>query len=175
MLKHLLPRSPRLRRALTYAGEFVLIVALIVGVRAYMTRSVATGPAPAIEATTLGGEAISLAALGDRPVLVYFWATWCPICSGMRGSIADIARDHPVVAVAMQSGSNAEVLAYLSEHQWRVPVVVNDIDGRLAHAYGVRGVPASFIVDRRGKIRAVEIGYTTEIGLRLRLWWAGRD
>jgi len=33
-------------------------------------------------------------------------------------------------------------------------------------------VPASFIVDTDGKIRYVEIGYTTGIGLRLRLWLA---
>ena len=39
--------------------------------------------------------------------------------------------------------------------------------------WGVRAVPASFVVDGTGQIRYVEVGYTTGIGLRLRLWLAG--
>ncbi len=50
--------------------------------------------------------------------------------------------------------------------------VLNDPDGAIAAHWGVRGVPASFIVDGAGQIRFVEVGYTTEIGLRLRLWLA---
>jgi hypothetical protein len=38
--------------------------------------------------------------------------------------------------------------------------------------YGTRVVPAFIIVDPAGNVRAVSIGYTSEIGLRLRLWWA---
>jgi len=51
--------------------------------------------------------------------------------------------------------------------------VLNDPDGVIATRWGVRAVPASFIVDGAGQIRFVEIGYTTGIGLRLRLWLAG--
>jgi len=50
--------------------------------------------------------------------------------------------------------------------------VVNDADNQISARWGVQAVPASFIVDTDGKIRYVEIGYTTGIGLRLRLWLA---
>jgi alkyl hydroperoxide reductase subunit AhpC len=50
---------------------------------------------------------------------------------------------------------------------------LNDEDGWISEKWGVHAVPASFIIDRTGRIRFVEVGYTTEIGLRLRLWWAG--
>jgi hypothetical protein len=43
----------------------------------------------------------------------------------------------------------------------------------IAAQWGVRAVPASFIVDGAGQIRFLEIGYTTGAGLRLRLWLAG--
>lgn len=166
--------SPRLRRVLLYLGEALLIVAVVVGVRAYLSRGATRGPAPPIAAQSLDGQIVSLAAVHGRPVLVYFWATWCPVCGAMRGTIANIARDHPVITVAIQSGSGPEIAAYLNKHQWRVRVI-NDADGNVARLYGVRGVPASFVIDGNGNIRAVEIGYTTEIGLRLRLWWAGWD
>jgi alkyl hydroperoxide reductase subunit AhpC len=52
-----------------------------------------------------------------------------------------------------------------------MPIVL-DPDGRLARAWGVRSLPTSFVVDREGEIRTVEVGYTTELGLRARLWLA---
>lgn len=165
--------TPRRPRWLKVTAEIVLIVALIAGVRAYVGRHAASGPAPAIDARTLAGDPVSLAARRGRPVLVHFWATWCPVCRAEQGAIAGVAQDYRVITIAMQSGGDDEIRRYLAEHDWRVPVV-NDADGRLTRAYGVHGVPTSFVVDSGGTIRAVEVGYTTEIGLRLRLWWAGR-
>ena len=49
---------------------------------------------------------------------------------------------------------------------------VNDPEGHLAAAWGVRAVPASFVVDRAGEVRFNEVGYTSELGLRARLWMA---
>jgi len=73
--------------------------------------------------------------------------------------------------VAMQSGSDDEVAQYMQKEALSFPVL-NDPEGVLAAQWGVRGVPASFIVDTAGRIRFVEVGYTTGIGLRLRLWLA---
>jgi alkyl hydroperoxide reductase subunit AhpC len=51
--------------------------------------------------------------------------------------------------------------------------VVLDARGQLSGIYGVQGVPTSIIIDPAGNVRFVEVGYTTETGLRLRLWWVG--
>ena len=107
-----------------------------------------------------------------RPVLVYFWASWCAICRMQHGAIADIAREHPVVSVAMRSGDAAAVRRHLTE-QAAAFDVINDPHGLHAARWGVGAVPASFIVDARGRVRFVEVGYTTGWGLRWRLWWAG--
>lgn len=45
--------------------------------------------------------------------------------------------------------------------------------GKSSSRFGVRGVPACMIIGASGGIGFAEMGYTTEIGLRLRLWWAG--
>lgn len=60
----------------------------------------------------------------------------------------------------------------MREHELDFPVV-NDPDGSIARAWGVHAVPASFILSPDGQIRFVEVGYTTGIGIRLRLWLAG--
>jgi len=80
----------------------------------------------------------------------------------------------PVISVALRSGLAEEVRAYMAEHQLRIPVI-NDPDGSIAAAWGVRATPTAFVVDRHGRIRFREVGYTSEWGWRLRMWWAGRD
>lgn len=163
----------RARRAWRWGFEIVLALALIFAVRAYLARDVVTGPAPVFATHGLDGARLAITDLRGRPALVHFWATWCPICKAEQGTIQAIAGDHALITVAMQSGDARTVADYVRKEAWQVPVAI-DADGALARAYGVRGVPTTFVLDRHGNIRFVEIGYTTEIGLRLRLWWAGR-
>jgi alkyl hydroperoxide reductase subunit AhpC len=63
------------------------------------------------------------------------------------------------------------VQKYMREQGVSFPVV-NDAEGKISARWGVHAVPASFIIDTEGKIRYVEIGYTTGLGLRFRLWLA---
>lgn len=160
------------RRWLRRAAEALLLLVLILGIRAWQQSGAASGPAPALAGELLDGKPVALAAFAGQPVLVHFWATWCPICRAEQGSIDALARDVPVITVAMQSGSRADVIQFLRKETLSFPVL-NDPDGVIAAQWGVRAVPASFIVDGAGQIRFLEIGYTTGVGLRLRLWLAG--
>ena len=153
--------------------EVLLVVALIAGIRAWQQRDIVSGPAPALQGVLLDGKPFVLPARPAQPVLVYFWATWCPVCRAEQGAIEAIAHDNPnVITVAMQSGSRDEVAKHLKEQGLSFPAV-NDPDNQISAAWGVHAVPASFIVDTDGQIRFVEVGYTTGVGLRLRLWLAG--
>ncbi len=164
--------SGRARNRLANLGWIVVAIVVLVAMRVYTHRGIVQGTAPPIEGPLLTGERLSLTELRGRPVLIHFWATWCTICRSEHGSLESIARDYPVITVAMQSGGTAEVRSYVRQHALRAPVLVDEF-GDLAHTYGVRAVPASFILDKNGVIRYVEVGYTTEAGLRARLWLAG--
>jgi thiol-disulfide isomerase/thioredoxin len=164
-LRHYLQKS-----WVKYPLEILFFVLLYLGLRAYVQRDMAQGIAPAIQATTLSQQNFNLTD-ASKPLLVHFWATWCGICKLEQDSIQAISADYPVITIAMQSGSDAEIQAYLNEHQLRFPVI-NDVNGELSARYGVQGVPASFIVNDKQQIVAVERGYTSGWGLRLRLWWA---
>lgn len=154
------------------AGELLLLVVILLGVERFMTRDAARGPAPAIAATLTDGRPFSLAALQGRPALVYFWAEWCPLCAASQGAMDGVLADHPGVTVALHSGPSAEVAAYLEDAGLAWPAIA-DATGVLAERYGVRGVPAVFVLDGDGHIRFVTRGYTSALGLRLRLWLAG--
>jgi len=122
----------------------------------------------------LDGQSFDLEHFRGRPVLVYFWATWCAVCRVEQDNIEALNADLPVVGVALQSGSPEKVRAYMRENGLRV-AVRNDPDGAIAAAWGVRATPTGFVIDPNGRIRFREVGYTSEWGWRLRMWWAGHE
>ncbi|VAW54770.1 hypothetical protein MNBD_GAMMA07-2798, partial [hydrothermal vent metagenome] len=95
---------------------------------------------------------------------------WCHICEFENSNIANIAKDYDVITIASWSESATQVKAYLQKEKLNFPVIVDE-DGEWAKVYGVKGVPASFVLDKTGVIQYIETGYTSEMGLRLRLWW----
>jgi len=164
-----LARKPR--RWWRWILEIAVIIAMVLLLRAWIARDLAQGPAPEFEAFLLDGSPVTLSEFADRPMLLHFWATWCPICRLEEGEIMRLSRSHPVLTVAMQSGSAAEVDAHLTERE-RELAVANDPDGALARRYGVRAVPSTFIIDRDGQIVFRKQGYAPPLELRFRLWLA---
>ena len=151
-------------------AQLLLFVMVIMSVRAWQAKDNIQGAAPIVVATTLSGDFFDLRQHQSKPVLIHFWASWCPICEFENPSIASIAKDYQVITIASWSGDAATLSQYLKTEKLSLPVIVDE-DGEWAKMYGVRGVPASFIIDGKGNIQFIETGYTSESGLRLRLWW----
>jgi thiol-disulfide isomerase/thioredoxin len=166
------------RRPRRWWRDVAIVVVAFFAVHAFVTRDVVRGPLPPLQGALLDGTAISIAewqrAQGGAAFLLYVWAVWCPICKTVEGSIDAVARDAPVLTVAMQSGDGAQVGRFLAARGLRWPTLVDD-DAALSRQLGVGAVPTLIFVDRAGEVRAVTQGYTSEIGIRLRLWWAGRS
>ena len=145
----------------------LLAVVVFSALSAWKSQDMLLGPAPVLAGYDLQGQLITLEPK-DEPTLVYFWATWCPICGFTISSIASIAEDYPVITVATTSGSEEEIATYLAQKNIRLPVMMDD-SGDLGRHWGVTGVPAIFIVDSKGHITHRSLGYASELGLRARL------
>ncbi len=152
--------------------ELALLVLFVLALEAFLTRDAVSGKAPPFDGVTLSGEPFTLTSLQGKPAVVHFWATWCPVCNLEHGMIDSLADSYPVITIAMQSGEESEVVAVMQAEGVDYPVI-NDPQGALARIYGVSGVPASFVLDDNGDVRFVARGYTSGLGMRLRLWWAG--
>lgn len=165
-------RASRWRR---YALEALVFVGIVFAIQLWQARDVPSGPAPEFVAPladgSTGGLAAWRAAHPGEVIALYFWADWCPICSAQQGSIEALRQNWRVFTVAMQSGPPPAVAQVLATRGLAWPTAV-DSDGRIAASYGLRGVPALVLIGPDGDIRSVAIGYTTEVGMRLRLWWA---
>lgn len=165
--------APRSKRWARNAAQVAAVLVIVLGVRAFSQRGIASGVAPALVGPDLGGHTVSLADLRGKPVLVHFWATWCAVCETELSTIDALARDHSVLTVATSSGQADVIRADLQRRGVSFPVVV-DAEAELAHAWGVRAFPTSFFVGPEQRIRFAETGFTTSPGFRARLWLAGR-
>ena len=163
------PKGGRLRR---FLKEVLIVGVVFLSVRAYQQRDLPDGQAPSLAGVSIEGQPLSLADYRGKPVLLHFWATWCGVCEVEAGNISEVAADLPVVSVVSNSGSRAQVRAYMGEHDlgWST---LEDPGSRVARRFGVTAFPTTFILDGEGRIRHVEVGYTTALGLRLRMWLAG--
>jgi thiol-disulfide isomerase/thioredoxin len=159
------------KRWFPWARDAAIVLLAYLAIGAYQKRHAARGPLPAVEATLLSGEPVQLASLRGEPMLLHFWATWCGVCKAGQHNIVALAKDHRVLTVASSSGSPEAVQRYAQQTGLDVPIAL-DPEAKLARQLGVGAFPTSFFVDADGNIAAVETGYTTELGMRLRMWWA---
>ncbi|SHF52048.1 Redoxin [Microbulbifer donghaiensis] len=149
---------------------FCLLAALVIGaIGYYQQRDIPSDQAPPLAGRSLDGGVLDLQQMAPQgPVLIYFWATWCPYCRVVSPAVADLAREHQVIAVAMQSGSDEELGQYLKDQELQFPTI-NDPTGALSASWGVRVTPTIVIVGSDGRVAWVTSGTTSKVGLQLRL------
>ena len=139
-----------------------------------LATGVATGqPAPAAPATAPGwdltdldGKTVHSADLKGRVVVLDFWATWCPPCRAEIPGFIALQKQYQaqglaVVGVSVDQSSAASVKAFVQEQGINYPVVRAD-DQVVAAFGGIDGLPATFIVDRTGRIVKQHLGYTDQ-------------
>jgi peroxiredoxin len=158
-------------RLLRWLAEGLIFFLVIYLIHLWQTKDSLQGAAPPLDAPLLSGGHFSLEQRAEKPLLVYFWATWCPVCGLTSGNVDALAQDHVVITIAMQSGGSADVAQHLAEKDLEFPVIM-DPEGEIAKAWGVQGVPTFYVLDAENQIRHVSVGYTSTPGLVTRMWLA---
>ena len=122
-------------------------------------------PAPAFALPTAKGETIALDKLRGKVVYVDFWASWCGPCRRSFPWMNEMqqkygARGFTVVAINVdKKRSDAE--RFLVQNPANFTVVYDEAGGTPA-AYGVKGMPSSYLIDARGNVTFVERGFLDE-------------
>jgi cytochrome c biogenesis protein CcmG, thiol:disulfide interchange protein DsbE len=170
------PAGPTPRRRISWSGIGWL---LVLGYAGYMmwpqvaaTFGVAAGTdeVPAFELATLEGDVVSDALLRGDVVLLNFWATWCPPCRlEMPGfqRVWEERRDEgfTILGVSTDAAGPGVVREFLEERGITYPVAM--ATGAIVRDFeGVRALPMSYLIDRRGRVRHVVRGYFNELSLR---------
>ena len=119
--------------------------------------------APDFTLKTLNGQMTSLSAQRGRVVVINLWASWCGPCRAEMPAIQKVyasERERGLTVLAVNgtfqdSASNAS--AFAQQYGLSFPILL-DTDGRVSREYLLSALPSTYIVDRRGIIRAVVVG-----------------
>ena len=103
-----------------------------------------------------------------KPILIHFWATWCPICKIEASNIQRISENFQVLSIAVDSKN---IKDYLDKNAVSFRTV-NDKDGKLAKYFNISVFPTTIIYDKNQKMVFSEVGYTSTWGLWIRMLWA---
>ena len=103
-----------------------------------------------------------------KPVVIHFWATWCPTCKLEAKNIERVSKKYEVLTIAVNSGDDEKIERYLQEKDLTFRVL-NDRDGRWTQKFRVQAFPTTFIFDAKGDLKFTEVGYTTTAGLLARM------
>lgn len=128
--------------------------------------------APVFEANAPGGEPVDMGeVLGEKIVILDFWATWCGPCVAAMPKIdkvADEYADKDVVLYAVNQGEDAETVNnFLERLGIEVPVAL-DTEGEAAGMYSVEGLPTTVIVGKDGRVQVVHVGFSEALEDTLR-------
>ena len=126
---------------------------------------------PQLQLTDYQGQTVDLASLSaDKPTLVYFWGTWCPVCSITSPKVSQLARtsDYPVVTIAIKSNDNGELADYMSDRNFTF-TTINDTDGKIFADWQGQVTP-SYVILKDGEMSQGLTGIQPLWSLKLRLW-----
>jgi len=167
---------PKKRKGwLGWLKEIVILTVMVIvigwGIDLWRSQSMATGLAPNLVAQSVSSGEVDLLAMSQKkPVMVYFWATWCAVCNSVSPSVDLISKHHQVVTIAITSGEKERIQHYLNAKQYNFNVI-NDHKGEISRSWGVSVTPTIFVIDK-GEISSVTTGFTSPMGMWLRLLFA---
>ena len=146
-------------------GAVLLVV--VANVMSYVRKpNLDTTQLPQMNIQLLDGATYSVQK--GKPLVIHFWATWCPTCKLEASNIESVSHEYNVLTLAVNSGDKEKIQAYMRERGLSFNVV-NDSDGRWAKKFKVEAYPTTFIYDANGELKFTEVGYTSTAGLLARL------
>jgi thiol-disulfide isomerase/thioredoxin len=126
--------------------------------------------APAFALPTAQGETISLERLHGRMVFVDFWASWCGPCRRSFPWMNELQQrygERGLTIVAINVDKRREDADRFLRQYPASFAVVYDAAGATPGAFDVKAMPSSYVIDREGRIAAIERGYRDDRGAEL--------
>lgn len=158
-------------------------VALVVGVSAFVAGPSLYGQesgipvgtrAPSAMVQTLEGKQVDIGSwVGKHPMVIEFWATWCPSCKQLEPAFLALQKKYGTrvkfmgVAVSV-SQSPARVKAYTSKYKYRHETFF-DTDGKATEAYDVPATSYVVVVNRKGDVVYTGLGGKQDLEPAIRL------
>jgi thiol-disulfide isomerase/thioredoxin len=110
---------------------------------------------------TLDGRTLSAATLAGKPLVVEYWASWCPFCAMQNPRLQKLherTRGTPLQVLAISIDKDQHAAAeYLKQRGYTFPAAMDS--AALQAVFGKRkGLPELYVIDARGRVVQKEVG-----------------
>ena len=129
--------------------------------------------APPVRVTSLDGKSAGLSRFyGGRPVVLEFWATWCPLCKQLEPTMQAARERHAsdvnFVGVGVNPNQTADVQRRFVEKQHMTGKYVFDAEGAAAKAFSVPHTSYVVVIDRNRRVVYTGVGGEQDIAAALK-------
>jgi peroxiredoxin len=111
--------------------------------------------APAFKLMDLNNKEFVSSSLLGKPVIMFFWTTWCPYCQKelkqMNDKKAELSKDAVELVTINVNEPVAKVKKFFENYPFLFRVLL-DTDGSVSQNYEVMGVPTYFLINKKGRI-----------------------
>jgi len=101
----------------------------------------------------------------NKPTIVHFWATWCPVCKLEASNIELLSKHYNVITVAVKS---KDIKSWMKEHNYTYKVI-DDRDAKIATKFKIPAFPTTFIYDKDKNLVFKDVGYSSTFSMFLKL------
>lgn len=117
---------------------------------------------PEWELYNQAGELVKSSDLVGKPIIIHFWATWCPYCKKLQPGLDRIYTKYKdqglqMIAISVREDEGADPQGVLDERNMHFNTLINGDDVALG-LFGIGGTPTTFFIDAKGEI----VGATTQ-------------
>ncbi len=164
--------NKRLRKWLVKAGLIVTILSLIGGATSCTDIGPEVGKqAPDFTLVTMAGTEITLSELRGTPVVLNFWAIYCPACRSELGYFEQVAEQSAGEVAIIKVNiwdTRSQIKQFFGDYKVHFTVALGG-GTQVSYKYNVQYIPCTFFIDSGGIIRNIKVGpFANEMEL-----WAG--
>ena len=119
--------------------------------------------APDFNLETIDGKRVQLSELQGKPIIINFWASWCPPCRAEMPALQNVHDTYQnqglvVLAINATNQDNLQsAIAFTQNHILTFPILL-DVTGMVSNLYQLRSLPTTFFIDEKGIIQEIVIG-----------------
>lgn len=128
--------------------------------------------APAFSLQDIAGSTVNLSEYKNKVVLLEFWATWCPPCKASVPELIEVqkkyeAKEFTVLGVSVDRAQDLSnyLVEFSRVYHINYPVLIGNDD--VARKYNVTSIPVSVLIDKKGKIVNIYVGYSANFAEKI--------
>ena len=169
-------RGPRGRRLAIVAGSLVTVAAIL-ALAGFVSQDTndpgrtAADPAPDVELVDFEGNTLRLSDFAGTPVVLNFWASWCPPCVAEMPDFEAVHQDvgDRVTFIGVNFQDDPDLAAALAVETGVSYLLVRDPQGVIFGEFDGLGMPTTVFIDAAGSVREVITGQMSQGQLRAKI------